>query len=192
MQSPSSEPSEHSPVSQNGIDFSKPPLSIQEYRLGNPISRENFTHFLIDSFAKSRGNPDLQTYYWMWLQKNTGQNVNGIVHNFIDFQGNSTLADGEQDTIKSFFDRIRQHTSKSGEYSEGEEETSFGPSVNQQIRNGLYIWDNPGQIWKRGSIESVIQEPDKDVLRMGKAQFEEWLRPNTNREGLFKEVVKVA
>lgn len=185
MTLPSPEPTEQSLGSQGRIDFSKPPLSILEYQLGNPVSRENFTHFIIDSFAKSQGNPDMQTYYWMWIQQNTGQNLNGIIHGFIDSHGVDALTGEEQDTIKKYFDRVSLHKTRSHQYPEAD---SFNSTVARELENGLSIWEHPGELWKRGTTEYIIQKPDENVLRLGKSQFEEWLRTNTSH-GLLKEII---
>ncbi len=55
-------------------DFSHESSSeiLEDYAVGDKITRENFTNFLIKSFAVSRGVPLVQYGFFEWVEKTTG------------------------------------------------------------------------------------------------------------------------
>ena len=66
---------------------SKSPVEIDEYTFGEPVSRQNFTPFLVDSYSKSRGDPYMQAAYFKYLYQNGIVDVGKTLKSFLSGGG---------------------------------------------------------------------------------------------------------
>lgn len=69
------------------ITFKEEVLSIAEYKIGDSVTRENFTPFLISSFALSRGLPEIQRVFFLWQEKIVDFSFSVIFENLINQGG---------------------------------------------------------------------------------------------------------
>jgi len=157
------------------IDFDKPPQAIEEYRFGEPVTRNNFTHFLIDSFAKSRGSLDAQAYYMRWLQINSGTNIPTVIRDFIDKKGLHCLTEAEGVIITNAYESIRGH--KRIKDLETENDRSFSYDFSGQLDDILKLYQNLGKkvFLKSMGTEINVKEMDESVLAMKRPDFLNWI-----------------
>ncbi len=157
------------------IDFDKPPQRIEEYKFGEQVTRNNFTHFLIDSFAKSRGSLDAQAYYMKWIGIHTGTDIPTIISNFIDKKGVNCLTDAEGIAITSAYESIRGH--KRAKDLETENDRSFSYDLSGQLDDILKLYRNLGKklFLKSMGTEINVKEMDESVLAMEKPDFLNWI-----------------
>lgn len=158
-----------------GIDFSEQPKEISDYHLGEAITRDTFTRFLIDSFAKSRGNTSAQVYYWMWSAQHTGQDIQQILDDFIQQKGLNCLSEEENALVKKYYQQVGEPKHTDIQKMHLEDENSFSTALNEQVYSGLDIWKNPGEVIKVQGQEVKIKPPDKQVLNMNRDEFRNWL-----------------
>ncbi len=157
------------------IDFDKPPQTIEEYRFGEPVTRDNFTYLLIDSFAKSRGSLDAQAYYMRWLQIHSGTNIPTVIRDFIDKKGLHCLTEAEGVAITSAYESIRGH--KRIKDLETENDRSFSYDFSGQLDDILKLYQNLGKkvFLKSMGTEINVKEMDESVLAMKRPDFLNWI-----------------
>lgn len=89
--------------------FEIEPVSLQPYKPGDKITRENFCNFLIFSFGLSRGKMEVQTLFMKWLKLHTGFEYSATLNNFIRVGGWHRLSEKEKNEFKERA-RIPGHT----------------------------------------------------------------------------------
>ncbi len=54
------------------IDFTKPPARVEDFKIGDKVTRENFLSFLITGFRISRGSFVVQRAFYKWIGVKNG------------------------------------------------------------------------------------------------------------------------
>ena len=91
------------------VDFTKPPKTIEEYKLGDKVTRENFVGFLIQSFSISRGSPKMQLIFFMWLQEKYGLDYVTLLSDFNKNGSWDCLSEEERSIFYTEFSKVKKH-----------------------------------------------------------------------------------
>ncbi len=91
-------------------DFSKPSASVLGYKTGDRITRDNFTNFLIFSFALSRGDLLLQHKYFEFLEKKEGFDYKKTLLTFVTKGNWDVFSQEEKDIFKEAFSKVKKHS----------------------------------------------------------------------------------
>ncbi|MEI7709718.1 MAG: hypothetical protein WCI76_03310 [bacterium] len=128
-------------------EFKVPPTQLEPYRPGDKISRNNFTNFLILSFAVSMGQPVLQVAFMAWLKLKFGFDYSQTLINF-DKSGNwDGLEEIERESFLEAFSRVSAHKGKG--------------TQTVLIKKELKSLCNPNRV----SDESIQEEYSLDILK---------------------------
>jgi uncharacterized Zn finger protein len=92
------------------VRFDQPNHSILDYSLGDQVTRENFVSFLVLSFAVSRGHPEIQKMFFMWIEKATKFPFVIILEDFVSNGAASTFSREEWDMFKDAFSKVKKHS----------------------------------------------------------------------------------
>ncbi len=84
-------------------EFKRQDFVFVPYRLGDRVSRENFSSFLILSFALSRGKPKAQVLFFLLVDKVTGFDYKNTLTNFFTAGGWSALLPAERQKMVNVF-----------------------------------------------------------------------------------------
>lgn len=87
----------------------KPKKFATSYSLGEKVTRDNFTAFIIDSFSKSRGRPAAQIAIFQWTQAHTGFNWLKSIDNFFVADGTECLSQNEKQLITNSYFQVKRH-----------------------------------------------------------------------------------
>jgi hypothetical protein len=155
------------------VDFDNPPQSVIRYVFGEPVVRDNFTYFLIDSFAKSRGNSSVQAYYWKWLSRHLRVSIPTVVGTFIDKKGLSCLTNEERSIIQASYQSVEKH--EPVQKLQDREEKPFPSIFSEQLNDVLKICENGGGMIYFGPLRYNIANIDESVLALKKSDFLKWL-----------------
>ncbi len=152
--------------------FLKPIANISEDSdIESPVTRENFTAQMIESFAKSRGVIPAQVSILEWKMANDGFDYQETLTNYTAAGGYNSLAAKEQDLIITFFRRVAKHSEKLDKPNE--------PFSDKQILEGFdyYLQTFPTYFDNGGS-----QALPRSVLKgMSKNNFLDDLNNSINR-----------
>lgn len=100
---------EPTPYSLSAEDFAQPPDSIEQFRLGDKVTRDNFASFLIQSFAVSRGRPPIQKVFFILAEKMDGFDHMATLKSLQKSGGWHALSEVEQKVFRDAFDKVQKH-----------------------------------------------------------------------------------
>lgn len=103
------------------INFNQKPDCALDYVFGTPINRENFTSFLVLSFAVSRGHPEIQRVFFIWLEKTYSFEYSNVLEEFVSCGAFDAFSPQEQRIFTDAFMSVKKH-SESFDKSEFEDE----------------------------------------------------------------------
>jgi hypothetical protein len=103
------------------INFNQKPDCALDYVFGAQINRENFTSFLILSFAVSRGHPEIQRVFFIWLEKIHSFEYSNVLKEFVSHGAFDAFSAQEQKIFTDAFMSVKRH-SESFDQSEFEDE----------------------------------------------------------------------
>lgn len=92
------------------IDLTIPPVNIEGYKFGENLTRENFLNFVVDSFAKSRGNPSMQAYYYTWVDMHSYPQTLKVLDDFIDPSQKIKLTKQELLHFNTEYQKVLKHS----------------------------------------------------------------------------------
>src|SRR5262245_36251570 len=90
------------------IDFEKAPKELTEFKLGDALTRENFTSFLILTFGVSRGDVGIQKLFIEWLTQKYGFDYTKVMDTFVA-KGFTFLDSREIAEITENIARVPEH-----------------------------------------------------------------------------------
>ena len=156
------------------IDFETPPHQIEKYKFGGQVNRNNFTPFLIDTYAKSRGNTSLHAYQISWIKRQTGVDIAGILTNFLEIGGINCLTPDEITLLQDAYSRVKQHINI--REMQIKYERSFQFNISETLEAVLKICQNSGKTvqWSK-NVRVVISNMSESVLSLDKENFMEWI-----------------
>ncbi len=117
------------------IDFGRPPEVLQEFRVGDPLTRENFVSFIIQSFAISRGRPEAQWLFFEWLMDKNDQyaGLSETLKAFVVKGGWEILSSAEKEQFLSAFRMVKKHE-KWLDFEHEDEIKQELEALNQEVR----------------------------------------------------------
>ncbi len=136
----------------------------------SPVTRENFTAQMLESFAKSRGVIPAQVSILEWKMANDGFDYQETLTNYIAAGGYNALSTKEQYLIITFFRRVAKHAEKLDKPGE--------PFSDKQVLEGFdyYLQTFPTHFDNGGS-----QALPRNVLKgMSKTEFLDNLNKSIN------------
>lgn len=187
IDAPSIELSEISSNTPTAIDFSSSPDEIQPYKFGDPINRKNFTGFILDSFAKSRGSLGTQAMYLKYLEPSQPVPMNLLLEGFIDAGGYEALSPDEQAKIKDAFERVKAHGTNI-DVQKTMKEVDFDELFLTDMTSLLTILECPGQKVKLGNKRYIVGEFDQTILSLDRDGFLHWLTTRAKDYKLIREI----
>lgn len=101
---------------------------VQPYKFPNQITRENFTPFFIDSFAKAQGIEAAHWAYLEWLSIKTGFDYESTLKNFQSAGLYRSLIEPEKQMYRDAYARVNIHREKRA-YKEDERNIEKGLEV---------------------------------------------------------------
>ncbi len=145
-------PAEVSPsvYSLSEADFSQPPATLSAFHLGDRVTRENFTSFLILGFSVSRGSPTIQLVFFMWLQEKYGLDYKTTFAAFNKSGSWECLSQLEKEKFYSEFSKVPKHTEQAVEI-----ETELGAISNLITANTFNADMLRGELFDFKNINSL-------------------------------------
>ena len=95
-----------------GIDFKKPPTRIDDFKVGDTLTRENFITFLIMSFAVSRGQAHVHVAFLDWMKQKSGFDYLGVIKSFCEAGAWGNLSYTERQMFLNAHKSTKQHETK--------------------------------------------------------------------------------
>lgn len=166
------------------VDFDTLPTAVDDYKFGDPITRNNFAGFLVDDFKRSKGKNATQFYAWAWLKRHRGVDVASILKDFIDKNGLRNLTVEEQQMIQSEFDRSGRHKRKVNQIMV-EEDRSFSSHLSRTIDTVITIYENQGNTLVFNNRKFRVVEPKEEILNMEKSDFLKWQATDGQNEAVL-------
>lgn len=131
MEPKSPENRSQKPLSVIPVDsFKAPPTEINQYTFPEPISRENYTNFLIQSFGITAGDARAQSLWMKYVGHISNSDTKESLSNFMSAGGLNSLIPAEHAMFKRAFDRVKLH----GEERVGLSDEEFTEAV-EMIQN---------------------------------------------------------
>ena len=88
------------------------PENPANYHFPEPVNRENFNAFLMDSFAQSKGDLWSHKKYFRVLEAASGFDSDASIRNFLRAGGWEVLSQAERDEFELRFRRVGGHLGK--------------------------------------------------------------------------------
>lgn len=123
-------------------DFRTPSFQISDYHDGQLVTRENFTDFLIESFAISRGDLRKQIVFFEWVQSKIGFNWEGTIINFLGAGGWACFNKQEKINFITAYTKVHDYISDAG----------WGEALRTQLD------DIPKKTWRMTSKVTTLNE----------------------------------
>lgn len=96
----------------NVIDFGRKPEKITPYNFGDQVTRENFIHFFILSYAVSRGSFIIQKVFFIMMESKIGFPYEVTIANFYHSGSFDSFSKEEQDIFIEAFRGVKKHFEK--------------------------------------------------------------------------------
>jgi len=100
------------PYSISAEEFRTPPKKLVEYIPGERVTRENFNSFLIQSFAVSMGQQEVQIHFMEWVRLKTGFNYPATLASFYKAGDWDVLSENERKEFRNKFSKVPTHKEK--------------------------------------------------------------------------------
>ncbi len=97
---------------ENIIDFTQKPEKIVPYNFGDVVTRDNFIHFLVLSYALSRGNFVIQKVFFIMMEKKIGFQYEATIENLYNNGSFESLSEEEQGIFEQAFRGVKKHLEK--------------------------------------------------------------------------------
>lgn len=169
------------------IDFNKPPTTIEDYKFGGSITRDNFAHFMIDNFARSRGKFTPQAYSWVWLDRHVGTRVSEMMKDFLARGGFEKLTEDEQRDIIDNFKNVKKHP---GLEAMNQENDSFTKEFNEQVESVIRIVEKAGsaELIRVGVKPVKVNPMEESILGKEKEDFIHWMATYSDNTNFLQAV----
>jgi hypothetical protein len=167
-------------------EFINPVISTEVYEFGEPVTRENFTDFLIDSFVKSRGNASIQAIYFKYLENVQNSFVTRAnIEDFLHVGGFSILTQDEQSKLISIFSKVKQHNPV---IKLKDDIRQFERTFNMNLLYALRIIQNEGGTMILDSNIYRVVNFDQSILDLDKEEFLIWIAENVSTFNMAQKI----
>ncbi|MDB4984591.1 MAG: hypothetical protein JWM20_770 [Patescibacteria group bacterium] len=103
------------------IVFNRTPIQVTKFQTDEIVTRENFTSFLILSFAVSMGSPEVQKVFFLWSEQRAQFSYSLSIENFVNSGGIDILFPEEVSAIKDAFLAVKKHSEEFREFEMDDE-----------------------------------------------------------------------
>lgn len=165
------------------IDFTIAPQEIKDFKFGEPITRDNFSHFLIDGFTRSRGNASSHAYSWNWIRRHQGINIPQMMEQFLETGGINNLTEEERNKLENSYQNIKKH-------KDMPVEKPFMEAFNQELQGVSLISLKQGgqKLVSINGRKGFIKAMEERILSLDAPDFLRWQQEESKSQTLFVDM----
>jgi len=142
-------------------DFIAPgPTSPTQYDASQRVNRESFMSLIIDSFAKSRGEPACQYFFLEWFEVHNGLKYRNTLINYMEAGGWDFFSAEEQEMFVAAYRSVSEHTSSYDWHGEGRKKlpTKVDRELNKLIKSESDIIGQWNRLFEDGLDEWELED----------------------------------